>query len=114
MNSTKPPDPLEYISASRLKSFLTCRLKFYYERVLGLPSPSSPNLQIGKAVHAGLEAFHRARWEGGESSTPAILEAYHDAYTRLEDEDQRWALLRSHCWAKISYVRGRFPWVGSG
>jgi putative RecB family exonuclease len=80
-------NPLEYVSASRLKSFLTCRLKFYYEKVLGLPAPSSPNLQIGKAVHAGLEAFHHAKWEGGDSSTPAVVEAYHAAYKRLEDED---------------------------
>lgn len=83
----KPCDPLEYVSASRLKSFLTCRLKFYYEKVLGLPAPSSANLQIGKAVHAGLEAFHRRKWEGGDTSTPAIVQAYLEAWKRLEDED---------------------------
>lgn len=47
-------DPQEYMSASRLKSFLTCRLKLFQEKVLSLPAPISPNLQIGKAVHVGL------------------------------------------------------------
>jgi len=51
-------------SASRLKSFLTCRLKFYYEKVLGIKTPSSPNLHIGKAVHAALEHYHQATWRG--------------------------------------------------
>ncbi len=83
-----PGDPLDYLSASRLKSFLTCRLKFYYEKVLGLKTPSTPNLHIGKAVHAGLEAFHHARWRGEETSTPLILEAYHSAYAALEEEEK--------------------------
>ncbi|MDF3130375.1 PD-(D/E)XK nuclease family protein [Kiritimatiellaeota bacterium B1221] len=78
---------LDYLSASRLKSFLSCRLKFYYEKVLKLPAPSSPNLQIGKAVHAGLEALHKAQWEGQPHDTDTVLKAYEDAYTSLEAED---------------------------
>ena len=46
----QPSDPLSYLSVSRLKSFLSCRLKFYYEKVRGLRPPTSPNFQIGKAV----------------------------------------------------------------
>ncbi|MEX2382956.1 MAG: PD-(D/E)XK nuclease family protein [Opitutales bacterium] len=80
-------NPLDYLSASRLKSFLTCRLRFYYEKVLGLKTPSTPNLHIGKAVHAGLEAFHVARWREEDGSTPLIIEAYHSAYRALEEED---------------------------
>ena len=30
LDESKPGDPLAYLSASRLKSFLTCRLKFYF------------------------------------------------------------------------------------
>ena len=33
-------DPLEYVSVSRLKSFLGCRLRFYYEKVLAKKMPS--------------------------------------------------------------------------
>jgi len=87
MRSEPNSDPLEYLSASRLKSFLACRLKFYYEKVLGLPAPSSPNLQIGKAVHAGLEAFHKAQWAGEDPSPELALEAYHNAFFALEKDD---------------------------
>lgn len=87
MDESKPGDPLAYISASRLKSFLTCRLKFYFEKVLGLKAPASPNLQIGKAVHAGLQHFHTARWRGNDASPEPVLEAYRRAYDELEAAD---------------------------
>jgi CRISPR/Cas system-associated exonuclease Cas4 (RecB family) len=86
-DETNAGDPLEYVSASRLKSFLQCRLKFYYEKVLGLKSPASPNLQIGKAVHAGLQHFNTARWRGDDATSEQVLEAYHTAYSALEAED---------------------------
>ena len=67
-------DPLAYVSPSRLKSFLTCRLRFFFEKVLGLPSPSSPNLLIGKAVHEGLQQYYKAMWRGEDaSSEEAVL-----------------------------------------
>lgn len=73
-------DPLEYISASRLKSFLTCRLKFYFEKVQKLRRPTGPNLHFGKAVHAGLQHFNLARWRGGDSSEDAVVAAFHQAF----------------------------------
>ena len=87
LDESKPGDPLAYISHSRLKSFLTCRLKFYYEKVLGIRSPGSPNLQIGKAVHAGLQHFNLVRWRGGDTSTEAVLASYAKAYGELEAAD---------------------------
>ncbi len=87
LDESKPGDPLAYISHSRLKSFLTCRLKFFYEKVLGIRSPGSPNLQIGKAVHAGLQQFNIARWRGGDTSPVAVLGAYAKAYGELEAAD---------------------------
>lgn len=87
LDETQPVDPLAYLSASRLKSFLTCRLKFYYEKVLGLRSPASPALQIGKAVHAGLQHFNLARWRGGDTSPEGTQQAYAKAYGELEAQD---------------------------
>ena len=84
LDETKPGEPLAYLSASRLKSFLTCRLRFYYEKVLGLKVPASPALQVGKAVHAGLQHFNLARWRGGDASPTATLQAYNKAYGELE------------------------------
>ena len=87
LDESKPGDPLAYLSASRLKSFLTCRLRFFYEKVLGLKAPASPALQVGKAVHAGLQHFNLARWRGGDASPAATLQAYDKAYGELEVQD---------------------------
>ncbi len=73
-------DPLEYLSVSRLKSFLGCRLRFYFEKVLTLPKPASPALHFGKAVHTGLQHYNKARWRGGDASETAVLSAYQQAF----------------------------------
>ncbi len=87
LDESKPGDPLAYLSASRLKAFLTCRLKFYFEKALGLKAPASPALQVGKAVHAGLQHFNLARWRGGDASPDATRQAYDKAYGELEAQD---------------------------
>lgn len=87
LDESKPGDPLAYLSASRLKSFLTCRLRFFYEKVLGLKAPASPALQVGKAVHAGLQHFNLGRWRGGDASPVAVQSAYARAYDELEAQD---------------------------
>ena len=86
LDESKPGDPLAYLSHSRLKSWLTCRLRFFYEKVLGLKAPATPALQTGKAVHAGLQHFHMAKWRGGDASPEATQQAYAKAYGELETE----------------------------
>jgi putative RecB family exonuclease len=81
-------DPLSHLSASRLKSFLTCRLRFFYEKVLKLPCPTNPGAQVGKAVHEGLQLFHKAQWRGTELTRPALMEQYRAGYARLETESE--------------------------
>jgi putative RecB family exonuclease len=66
-------DPLEYVSVSRLKSFLGCRLKFYFEKVLAKKRPTSPNLHYGKAIHACIQHYNKARWRGGNASEAAVV-----------------------------------------
>ena len=80
----KSTDPLEYVSASRLKSFLTCRLRFYFEKVLALPRPVAPNLHLGRSVHAALQHYNLARWRGGDTSETAVLAAYAKAFANPE------------------------------
>ncbi len=77
-------DPLEYISASRLKSFLTCRLRFYFEKVMALPKPLGPSLHFGRAVHAGLQHYNKARWRDGDRSETAVIAAYEKAFDHPE------------------------------
>ena len=77
----------DYISPSAAKSYLGCSLKFYFERVLQLPAPTSPALHLGKAVHAALQAFHLARWRGGEDSPESVAAAFDRSFNELERDE---------------------------
>lgn len=82
--STGLPD---YISPSAAKSYLSCSLRFYFERVLQIRKTTTPALHLGKAVHAALQAFHLARWRGGDDSPETTATAFGRAFQRLEQED---------------------------
>lgn len=60
---TVKPNPLDYISASRLQTFHQCRLKFYFRYVLRLQKAKSAALHVGSVVHEVLQAWNRARWK---------------------------------------------------
>jgi putative RecB family exonuclease len=77
----------EHISATAAKAYLTCSLKFYFERVACIRKKTPAALHLGKAVHAALQAFHLARWRGGDDSPETTAAAYDDAFLRLEREE---------------------------
>ncbi|MCH7225093.1 RecB family exonuclease [Haloferula sp. A504] len=77
----------DHISPSAAKSYLSCSLKFFFERVLRLPAPVSPSLHLGKAIHAGLQAFHLARWRGGNDSPEMLASVFEVEFRRLEKEE---------------------------
>ncbi|QYY36720.1 PD-(D/E)XK nuclease family protein [Ruficoccus sp. ZRK36] len=76
---------LDHISASTVKLYLTCPLKFWYKKVLKLPEPVSPSLHLGKAVHAALQHFHRARWRGECHERSTVIEAFTQAFNAPEE-----------------------------
>lgn len=78
---------LDHISASSLKLYLGCSLKFYFKKVLQLPEPSSQSLHLGKAVHAGLQTFHLGRWRGKPHDLKTVLEAYEKALAEQQEAD---------------------------
>lgn len=53
---------LATVSASRLGLFHSCRLKFYFSHVAGLPRSKSGAQHIGSAVHFTLKLWNLARW----------------------------------------------------
>lgn len=55
---------LEYVSPTRLNTWLTCPLKFRLRYVDGIEEPTPPSLFLGKRVHNGLEFFYRHRQNG--------------------------------------------------
>lgn len=72
-------DPLEYISASRLKCFQTCRLQYYFRYVERIETPTSPALFVGQMVHKVLQQWNLARWRGEDASCErmcALFESY--------------------------------------
>ncbi|MBX3742099.1 MAG: PD-(D/E)XK nuclease family protein [Akkermansiaceae bacterium] len=77
----------EHISPTAAKSYLACSLRFYFERVACLKKPTPKNLHLGKAVHAALQAFHLARWRGGDDSPEATAAAFEKAFTDLERDE---------------------------
>ena len=87
----KRGDPFAYLSASRLKSYLTCPLRFYFEKVLQFKKPTSPAAHLGKAVHAGLAAYHTGLWRGGDISADTITRKFSQEFSKLEEEQPvRW------------------------
>jgi putative RecB family exonuclease len=77
----------KHISPSAAKSYLGCSLKFYFERVACLRKKTPAALHLGKAVHAALQAFHIARWRGGDDSPETIAAAYEKAFGDLERDE---------------------------
>lgn len=60
------PKPLvelrQTLSASRLNTWLSCRLKFFFRYVLGIKKPKTAALYVGNAVHGILKLWNKARW----------------------------------------------------
>ena len=60
------PNPIETlqktVSASRLNTWLQCRLKFYFRYVQQISKPKTPSLHVGSVVHLILQAWNMARW----------------------------------------------------
>lgn len=76
-----------HISPTAAKSYLTCSLRFYFERVLCMRKETPVALHLGKAIHAALQAFHLARWRGGDDSAEAVAVAFDQAFADLEREE---------------------------
>ena len=77
----------DHISPSAAKTYLGCSLKFYFERVACIRKKTPQALHLGKAVHAALQAFHLARWRGGDDSPETIAAAYEEAFIKLERDE---------------------------
>lgn len=76
-----------HISPTAAKAYLGCSLKFYFERVACIKKKTPPALHVGKAIHAALQAFHLARWRGGDDSPEAAAASYEKAFSDLERDE---------------------------
>lgn len=98
-----------YLSPSSVKSYLSCSLRFFFERVAQIQKPTTVALHVGKSIHATLQSFNLARWRGEDSSETAMEEAFSAHFLELEktegpvdyaDEETR-KKIRSYAWNTV-------------
>jgi putative RecB family exonuclease len=106
----KPAGPMDYLSASRLKCWQECRLKFLFRYVERIPVPTVPNLFAGSVVHAVLQAWNLARWRGGDTSPAAMRLAFdRDWVNRSADDKPVWedtteeAAVMAEAWTTVTH-----------
>ena len=75
-----------YLSPSSVKSYLSCSLRFFFERVAQIRKPTTVALHVGKAIHTTLQSFNLARWRGEDSSEAAMKKAFSTHFLELEKE----------------------------
>ncbi|MCA8917288.1 MAG: PD-(D/E)XK nuclease family protein [Planctomycetes bacterium] len=61
MPITETRSSLHQLSPSKLSAFITCPTMFKARYILGIKSPPSASMVLGRAVHAGLELLGRRR-----------------------------------------------------
>jgi len=74
------------VSASRLSTWLQCRLKFHMRYVAGVPKPPTAALHVGKTVHAVLQQWNLARWRGAPLDDDAITAVFEQAWRAQSEE----------------------------
>jgi len=103
-------DKINTVSATRLNTWLSCRLKYYFRYVLKLKTPKTASLYVGSTVHSVLKTWNKARWRKEVLTTEQLQQAYEKSWVEdqtletvqwLSDEEhgekkQGWALLQMY------------------
>lgn len=77
--------PRPHWSYSSISQYLTCPLRYYFQRILCLPQPTvGSSLVLGTAVHASLAAYHQDLKVGREPRRELIERAYRAAWDRRD------------------------------
>lgn len=85
-SEASPPSAIrpDYLSPSSVKSYLSCSLRFFFERVAQIRKPTTVALHVGKAIHTTLQSFNLARWRGEDSSEATMEAAFSTHFMELE------------------------------
>lgn len=78
------------VSASRLGTFLSCRLKFYFRYVLEVEKPKSPALHVGSIIHEVLKLWNKARWKDQMLSLKQLYTVYGQLWSAEGHEPVEW------------------------
>ena len=85
------PGLLDYLSASRLKCWQTCRRQFFFRYVERIATPTAPALFIGQQVHECLKSLNWARWKSEPFDADQLRAEFDESWERgLESESVPW------------------------
>lgn len=74
-------------SYSAISQFLSCPLRFYFQRVIRLPQKSvGSSLVLGSSVHAALAEYHRTIQQDEPTDTAKLYQIIADTWARRESE----------------------------
>lgn len=103
-------DHLKYISATRLKTWRECPLKWYFRYIEKLPAKTSPALLTGKVIHAVLHAWNLARWRDDDTTVPAMRQVFETCWREQCEKDDMFrdtpeleAKEKSKAWSVLEY-----------
>lgn len=107
---------LDYLSASRLKCWQTCRRQFYFRYVERIKTPTAPALFIGHQVHEILKLHNWSRWRGESHDVERFREEFETSWaTGLENEPVPWKAkgdepkARAEAWAMLETYFAESP-----
>ena len=66
---------IPYVSASQITTFRDCARKWYFNKVVGISTPSTPATELGSAVHEALENYLRDGVAFDESEAGGIAQS---------------------------------------
>lgn len=106
-------NPLEYLSASRLKMFQECRLKFYFKYVEQIPMEATPALFIGKVTHALLQRWNLNRWRGLPADPQSLHPVFLELWKQTQPKELEWEgqeeKSREKTWDMIQFYLAQSP-----
>lgn len=79
MTATETRSSLHQLSPSKLSAFITCPTMFKARYILGIKSPPSASMVLGRAVHAGLELLGRRRQMDLPVAVDELITEFNDA-----------------------------------
>lgn len=90
--SVEDMDPIqrilsEPVSSSRLNTFHSCRMRFYFRYILQLEKPVAAALHVGKAVHQVLQHWNKQRWLKKPTHPEQLREVLEDAWNPTETSE---------------------------
>ena len=83
--------PFESLSYTDINSFDTCPLQFYFGKILRAPSPPTPAMMFGSAIHNVLEEAGKSLIAGEKITVEKLVSNFNERWKRigLADPDRK-------------------------